>query len=193
MRIWITRHGQTKLNKKKLMQGRTDEPLNDIGRGQAKRARKNIGEINFDAVYSSPLQRAVETAAIIGNIDPSQVIKDPRITEVDFGIYEKKPYLKLGPKMTFYWVFPEIFSAPSSVEPVSSMVERSGDFLKDLEKKDYENVLIVCHGGIIRALCGHLEERKNKIKWRPKPKNCEIRVYEYEDGKHTFVKSYKND
>ena len=40
MKIWITRHGQTNLNKKHLMQGRTNEPLNDTGRMQAKEARK---------------------------------------------------------------------------------------------------------------------------------------------------------
>ena len=46
-------------------------------------------------------------------------------------------------------------------------------------------------GGIIRALRGYLEERKNGIKWRPKPKNCEIRVYEYKNGRHKFLESIK--
>ena len=55
MKIWVTRHGQTNYNKKKLMQGLTDEPLNDIGIEQAKQARHHIGDVRFDAVYSSPL------------------------------------------------------------------------------------------------------------------------------------------
>ena len=54
MKIWITRHGQTALNKQKLMQGLTDEPLNETGIQQAKEARKKIGDIHFDAVYASP-------------------------------------------------------------------------------------------------------------------------------------------
>ena len=62
MKIWITRHGQTKLNKEHLMQGRTDEPLNETGFSQAKAARKMIGDVTFDAVYASPLRRAVDTA-----------------------------------------------------------------------------------------------------------------------------------
>ena len=45
MKIWITRHGQTALNKQKLMQGLTDEPLNETGIQQAKEARKKIGDI----------------------------------------------------------------------------------------------------------------------------------------------------
>ena len=57
-----------------------------------------------------------------------------------------------------------------------------------LEKKDYENVLVACHGGIIRALCGYLEDQKNGIKWRPKPHNCEIRIYESVNGSHRRIK-----
>lgn len=80
--------------------------------------------------------------------------------------------------MTLYWMLPEIIPAPKTVEPVSSMVKRSRSFIEDLKKEDYENVLVVCHGGIIRALCGVLENRRNGIKWRPRPQNCEIRKYE---------------
>lgn len=178
MKIWITRHGQTELNLKKLMQGRVDEPLNDTGRNQAKAARAQIGDIKFDAVFASPLDRAVETATILGGVDRSQVITDDRIIETDFGKYDMKSYYRMGIPMTLYWALPEIFPAPKTVENIESMVARSRSFLNDLQKKDYDNVLIVCHGGIIRALCGCLENRKRGIKWRPKPHNCEIRKYE---------------
>ena len=189
MKIWITRHGQTNLNKRKLMQGLTDEPLNETGIEQAEHAREMIGNMKFDAVYASPLCRAVKTAAVIGGVSEEAVIRDERIIEVDFGKYELKKYKWMGPKMTLYWGFPEIFPKPKTVESVRSMVDRSSEFLKELESKDYENVLVVCHGGIIRALCGYLENRRNGIKWRPRPQDCEIRVYEYTEGKHSFVKS----
>lgn len=188
MKIWVTRHGQTNLNKAKLMQGLTDEPLNETGIAQAKAARAEIGEVKFDAVYASPLDRAITTGAIIGGVDKSEVIIDPRIIEVDFGKYEKCKYTGMGPFMTLYWACPEVFPAPKSVETVASMVERSASFLKELEQKEYENVLVACHGGIIRALCGYLEDRPNGIMWRPKPHNCEIRIYESVDGKHKRVK-----
>ena len=137
------------------------------------------------------MQRAIQTASIIGNVDQKDVKIDSRIIEVDFGDYELRNYFKLGLKMTSYWTFPELLPNPKSVESVKSMVKRSQSFLKELEKKNYENVLIVCHGGIIRSLCGYLEDRKNGIKWRPKPNNCEIRVYESNHGKHTFIETYK--
>ena len=178
MKIWVTRHGQTDLNKKKLMQGRINAPLNETGRQQAREARERLGDFKFDAVYASPLDRAVETASIIGGVPREEVIIDPRIIEVDFGKYESKPYAFMGFPMQFYWTFPEVFRCPKSVETIPSMVARSREFLAELETKDYENVLIVCHGGIIRALCGCLEGSKNGVKWRPKPKNCEMRIYE---------------
>ena len=180
MKIWVTRHGQTDLNKGKFMQGRMNIPINDTGRQQAidAKARLDSEGVHFDAVFSSPLIRAVETASIIGGIDQSEVITDDRIIEVDFGKYEGRSYYKLGIPMTLYWTTPEVFPCPKTVENIASMVARSTDFLNDLKTKDYDNVLIVCHGGIIRAICGVLEHAPKGIRWRPKPTNCEMRTYE---------------
>lgn len=194
MRIWIARHGQTNLNLTKLMQGRTDEPLNDTGIRQAEARRRQIGDIHFDKVYASPLKRAVQTAEILSGLDASQIETDDRLIEADFGKYEKKKYSRVGLSMSLYWVFPEIFPAPPTVETVDSLKKRSVSFLKDLEKegeeKGYQDVLVACHGGIMRTLTGYLADRRNGLCWRPKPRNCEIRVYASEQGKHSFVKSY---
>lgn len=193
MRIWVTRHGQTNLNKAHLMQGRLDEPLNATGIAQAKRARAKINEKHFDAVYASPLKRAVKTAEIIGGVDRKDIIIDERIIEVDFGRYERRRYEHLGPALTLYWLLPEVFPAPKTVESIRSMVARASSFLKDLEQKDYEDVLVVCHGGIMRALSGYLMDRKNGIMWRPKPHNCEIRVFESVNGQHKFLEDIRSD
>lgn len=184
MKIYVTRHGQTKLNEKKLMQGLTDEPLNETGRSQAQAAREKMGDVHFDAVYASPLDRAIETASIISGFDRKDIIIDERIIETDFGKYEAKSYYKMGPAMTLYWALPEVFPAPKSVETIASMVARTSSFLKELEAQNYENVLVVCHGGIIRSICGYLEDRPSGIKWRPKPHNCEFRIYESLNGVH---------
>lgn len=178
MKLWITRHGQTNLNKNKIMQGLVNEPLNETGIAQAYEVKEKLKGIHFDAVISSPLDRAVKTASIIGEIPEEEVIKDERIIEFSFGKYELKKYHKLGPLMTLFWMYPEIFPKPKTVESIPAAVKRIQSFIEDLKTKDYENVLIVCHGGIIRVLSGVLEERKNNIKWRPKPVNCEVRTYE---------------
>ena len=195
MKIWLTRHGQTRLNKMRLMQGRTDEPLNETGKAQAGAMREQLlrlhPDITFDAVYASPLNRAVMTGSIIGGVPCNQVIRDERIIETDFGRYEKKKYYLLGPAMSLYWALPEVFPAPGSVESISSMVARSHAFLKELESMDYENVLVACHGGILRALYGYMEDRPMGIRWRPKPHNCCMRVYESKEGRHRFVEELK--
>ncbi len=187
MKIWLTRHGQTRLNKAHLMQGLTDEPLNETGIAQAKAARAKIGDVHFDAVFASPLGRAIDTGAIIGGVRKEDIQIDARIIEADFGRYEQKNYYLLGPAMTLYWAFPEIFPAPKSVETIASLRKRSSSFLQELEEKGYDQVLVACHGGIMRALSGYLEDRSNGILWRPKPHNCEIRVYESINGKHQRI------
>ena len=189
MKIWIARHGQTDLNHNKLMQGRVDEPLNKKGIAQARQSRQNIGDVRFDAVYASPLKRARLTGAIIGDVDMEDIIVDDRLIETDFGKYEKKKYYLLGPAMTAYWSFPKVFPTPRTVESIASMKARAASFLQELETHDYENVLVACHGGIMRVLCGYLDEAPDGLRWK-RAKNCEIRVYEYKDGHHTFLKSY---
>lgn len=196
MKIWISRHGQTNLNRAHLMQGRTDEPLNETGISQAKSARRAIRDFLgeepvFDAVYASPLDRAIETASILSGRPKEAVTVDPRITETDFGRYERRPYWALGIRMSLYWRYAEYFPCPSTVEPLESMRRRSVSFLRDIEQegmaKGYENILVTCHGGIMRALIGYMEGAPTGVIWRPKLKNCEIRVYESMGGKHRFL------
>ncbi len=191
MRIWLTRHGQTRYNIGHRMQGRTDEPLNATGIMQARMARKKLietyGNIHFDAVYASPLDRAIMTGSIIGDVSRDEILVDNRLIEVNFGRYELHRYALLGPRMHLYWMAPEIFPAPPSVESTRSMRKRSSAFLKELESMDYQNVLVACHGGILRALSGYMEDRRNGLKWRPRPENCEIRIYDSVDGKHSTV------
>ena len=187
MKIYVTRHGQTDYNKTRKMQGRTDVPLNETGIAQAKARRESLGDIKFDAVYASPLIRAVQTAEIIGNVSRDEIITDERIIEADFGKYELMGYFSTGLPMIGYWSCPEIFPAPKGVETIKEMVDRTSSFLKELEQKDYAKVLVACHGGIIRPIRGYLEDKKNGIIWRPRPRNCEIFVYESIDGKHRLV------
>ena len=154
MKIYLARHGETRLNKAHLMQGRSDEPLSETGIRQAQTMRRillDAGEdLHFDAVYASPLQRAVTTATILADVPAEAVITDERLLEADFGKYEKCPYTQLGPWMTLYWRYPEYFPAPNTVETLDSMISRSHAFLKELEQKDYDAVLVACHGGILR-------------------------------------------
>ncbi len=189
MKLWLIRHGQTDMNLEKRMQGLSDIPLNETGREQARRAAETVKDVSFDVVFASPLKRAVETASILSGFPEEKIIRDERLIEANFGKYEGRHYHYMGLPMTLYWALPEVFPAPRGVESIASMVKRSTSFIEMLEEQvksgngllsPESRVLVSCHGGIIRALRGCLENRPNGIIWRPKPKNCEFRVYEYD-------------
>ena len=63
--IYIIRHGQTEMNNRKVLQGRSEHPLNDHGVRQAAEAAEKLKEVTFEKVFSSPLIRARQTAELI--------------------------------------------------------------------------------------------------------------------------------
>ena len=63
MKLYIVRHGETKYNEKKIIQGHLDIPLSDEGIRQAKKLAKRLEVINFDCIYTSDLKRAKQTAS----------------------------------------------------------------------------------------------------------------------------------
>ena len=91
MRIFLIRHGQSEANKEHIIQGHKDSSLSDIGREQAKTAGEKLLEskILFDAVYSSDLSRASETAKIITEVlRIKEIAFDERLREMNLGDYE---------------------------------------------------------------------------------------------------------
>ena len=83
MKIYLVRHGQTDLNIQKRMQGRHGLPLNAVGRAQAEELGRELEGVRFEAVYSSPQERAVETARIAsGGMTPET---DERLQPFDVG------------------------------------------------------------------------------------------------------------
>ncbi len=123
----------------------------------------------------------------MGDVKEEEVIIDERIIEMDFCKYELKRFYLMGIPMTLYMGFADYFPAPKTVETTSSLIERSSSFLKEIEQLPYDNVLVVSHGGTMRALSGYLEDKENGLLWRPRAHNCEIRIYECEDGKHRRI------
>ena len=89
MKVYIARHGQTDWNIQHRAQGRTDIPLNETGRTQAKALYENIKDIKFTAVYASPLRRAAETAQIATD-GKYNILYDDRLAERSFGDFEGK-------------------------------------------------------------------------------------------------------
>ncbi len=91
--IIFLRHGQAKNNVEKILAGRTPGfPLTDEGIGQAEHAAELLGGMKISAVYSSPIQRASETAQIVGRANSIDVVIDERLTELDMGKFTGMGY-----------------------------------------------------------------------------------------------------
>src|SRR5262245_17154670 len=97
----LVRHGETDWNREERFQGQLDIPLNDVGRSQATRLKQQLSDFDFDAVYSSPLTRALETARMIAGGVPVQC--DMRLTEVHHGSWQGKTKRDIADRWTDEW------------------------------------------------------------------------------------------
>ncbi|HVS84538.1 MAG TPA: histidine phosphatase family protein [Gaiellaceae bacterium] len=86
--LLLVRHGETDWNASGRLQGHTDTPLNDFGRRQARLLAEQLADEQLDAVYSSDLARARETAEIVGERLCLPVAVDPDLRERNWGSWE---------------------------------------------------------------------------------------------------------
>lgn len=154
LNIYLLRHGETSYNADgNRYCGRTDIGLTPKGRQQAESVRQQLKDFKFDAVYSSPLERAYYTACIASGSD--RVIKDARLIELDFGLWEgktKEEFIAEDPAVWEEWVAnPEISRAGRTGEHAGGVITRVADFFQEiLSKYRSGNVLVVAHNGINR-------------------------------------------
>ncbi len=179
MNIYYIRHGQTDFNLKKRVQGCIDIELNNTGIEQAKMAKKNLKNIEFDAVYASPLTRTKQTAYYaLGNRN-YELNLDYRIAERDYGMYEGLSYDVLEySKLDFKKTYTIDTYTKNGVETLESMKTRIRNFFNEISKKDYKNVLIVSHGGIGRVIFSELTNKPMQEVYDMYIENCSIIKYE---------------
>jgi len=87
-RLFLVRHGETAESARRAYSGRRDVPLTEHGREQARGAGERLRHAGVDAIYSSPLGRAVDTARLIGEVTGAPVTVDERLIEVGYGPLE---------------------------------------------------------------------------------------------------------
>ncbi len=192
MEIYFIRHGETAWNAQRRVQGRSNIPLNDYGIALAKKTREALQAegIIFDACYSSPLDRAVQTAKILMEGTGIEPILDNRLVELDFGPYEgvSIPEVQTNPAYrTLFCCFhdPAHYIPEGTGEGYAAFVGRAGDFVKEilcpLEGKK-ERVLISCHGALIRAALCAIFSRPIETFWDSVQLNCAVNKIILADG-----------
>lgn len=172
MKLYVVRHGETTYNVENRICGISDVELTDLGRIQAEEAFIKLKDIHFDKVYVSPLKRAVDTARIITD-KRYKLIIEKRIEEINFGIFEGMSRDTQEFQQTKY----NLGVHYQEGETFLNVVHRVYSFLDDLKVMDYSNVLIVCHGGIMRAIHSYFNDMTNDDFYQMTSKNCEIKQY----------------
>ena len=180
--IYLIRHGQTELNSRHVLQGRSDSPLNDAGRRQAESAAKALSGIVFDRVYSSPLVRAVRTAEIITPY--RKPVVDNRLIEMDYGPYEGADLNRLPPEViTFFSDFIRN-PAPEGMEPLAAVVRRAGDFVEE-RCRSRDNILISTHAIAMKGILEVLTPASQGSYWSKYIGNCSVYAFGFRDGSFT--------
>lgn len=162
MKITLVRHGETDNNSKGIMQGLSNELINDKGRRQCKRLRNELKDKHFDICYMSPLVRCVETAYILVG-DRVPIVKDRRLIERDLGELEGKTRDVYD--IDKYWDY-KLNSNDKGVEPIQNIEKRVRSFLEYISKKKEKDILIVTHSSVFRMLYHILnnEDLSKKLK-----------------------------
>lgn len=146
--ICLVRHGETDWNLQHRYQGQADIPLNVAGSEQARRVADAIGDDGWDAIASSPLSRAMETARAIAasaGIDTDEIEQDPDLAERAYGEAEG---LTLDEREER---FPD--GDWPGLEEWDDVAKRSMLALEHIAGRHQgERVLVVCHGGVINAI-----------------------------------------
>jgi len=150
MRVLLVRHGQSEWNASRRLQGQADVGLTDVGRRQADDLLPVIEAIGPSKSLSSDLQRVKETAARIGAPDPQFT---DRLREIDVGDWTGRSIDEIeAENPDGYRGWRAGTTTPTGGESWSEFSDRVCGVIEDERDVPCENLLVVCHGGVIRAI-----------------------------------------
>jgi probable phosphoglycerate mutase len=159
-KLVLVRHGETKWNVEKRIQGQGDSPLTDEGLEQARAIGRRLAREKFDRIVSSDLGRAMQTAREIGTLTRHEIVPDARLRERHFGDGEGLTYAEIDER------YPGAFSRVREVDPDYAIPngesrrqfhERVVAALEALaEEHRGEALVVVTHGGVLATLYRHV-------------------------------------
>jgi len=193
--IYLVRHGQTAWNKEEIFRGRSDVPLNDTGLREAELAGEFFRGLEIDAVYSSPLLRALETARKIASVLHLDVNPLPGIIDMSFGIWEGQPLEEVkrndGERYRIWRDEPHVLVLPKG-ESLDEVRARSMAALEEVIRSHLgKNVILVSHRVINKViLCGVLG-LDNSHFWQIAQDTTAINLIQYREGR--YVLSFMNE
>ncbi len=196
MKIYLVRHGESKANELNVFLGHGDLDLTEKGRLQAEKTANFLKDVKANAIYSSDLSRAYNTALATAEKLNLPIIKDKGLREIDAGEWDFMPYVELAKRdkegiTTWITNFSEAkcFGGESVKEVQKRMVSTIDKIVKENLGK---TLLLFSHATSIRAFVAFCIDEKDmqKIPW---VNNASVTVLEYNDGKYTLLEYGKDD
>jgi broad specificity phosphatase PhoE len=185
-RVYLVRHGTTEWNKEEIFRGRVDCKLNETGQGEAKALAEYLRNVPLDAVYSSPLSRARETAQAIAEVHGLQVIDEPAFIDIDFGEWHGLPLKEVKERYT------EVYNAwrerPQAVtfpggENLAQVRTRAWEGLQQVVRQNPEKtILIVSHRVVTKILICAVLGLGDSHFWQIKQDTTAVNCFEYNRG-----------
>ena len=158
--IFIFRHGETNWNAEGRFQGHLDVPLNDHGRAQAKGLAETLKDMNLDAILSSDLSRAYESARLVARPLGIPVFVDAGLREAHLGgaqgltrveIEKKFGHETLDRWKSVSWSDADV-SYPGGESGVAVMERVFNALERFIAEKPFARFGVACHGGVIRRV-----------------------------------------
>ena len=145
--VYLVRHGETDWNRTHRIQGSSDIPLNDTGRAQAARTAALLARRQWDAIYSSPLSRAFETATIIGSaVGLAHLEKVSELAERQYGVAEGLTDRELVQR------YPGSSAVPGRESRAEVAARVMPALLRIAATGSDRRVIVTTHGGVIRTV-----------------------------------------
>jgi broad specificity phosphatase PhoE len=144
--VFLVRHGETEWSLNGRHTGSSDIPLTENGRQVARRWRAYAATRTFDLVLTSPLQRARETAELVGLAGRAET--DPDLTEWDYGVYEGLTPQEIRARQPDWMIFRDGCPGGESPEQIGARVDR----VIDKVRARAGTVALFAHGHVLRVL-----------------------------------------
>ncbi len=191
IQIILVRHGETEWNVKGVFRGRIDIELNETGIKQAQLLVEYLSNLKIDAIYSSPLKRAVKTAEMIASYHKLPVEITPGLIDFNYGEWQGLPRQEVKDKykeLYAEWIKnPHRVKTPSG-ETLDDVRKRAMDMVNDVIAKYEDTVALVSHRVVNKVLICALLGLDNSHFWNIKLDTCGTTTFAYENERFILIK-----
>ena len=192
--IILARHGETEWNVGEIFRGTIDVELNETGIKQAELLAEYLSDLKIDAIYSSPLKRALKTAEMIAGYHKLNVEIAPGLTDLDYGEWQGLPHQEVKDK--YKELYAEWIKNPHQVkmpagESLNEVRNRAIDVVDEVIAKYEGTVVLTSHRVVNKVLICALLGLDNSHFWNIKLDTCAITTFIYENER--FILTKHND